>query len=87
MLALLLGLSLGTSSCKWQMLCPLLMMMLGVLATIHGELFLSYLGLALLVMAILIEQFLGATLTHEFLRGINFSVVEPQKEKRSVDAS
>mmetsp|Transcript_37726 Transcript_37726/g.62184 ORF Transcript_37726/g.62184 Transcript_37726/m.62184 type:complete len:401 (-) Transcript_37726:78-1280(-) len=56
-LALLLGLSLGTSSCKWQMLCPLLMMMLGVLATIHGELFLSYLGLALLVMAILIEQF------------------------------
>lgn len=56
-LALLLGLSLGTSSCNWRMLCPLLMMMLGVLATIHGELFLSYLGLALLVMAILIEQF------------------------------
>lgn len=60
-LALLLGLSLGTSSCNWRMLCPLLMMMLGVLATIHGELFLSYLGLALLVMAILIEQFLGDT--------------------------
>ena len=58
-LALLLGLSLGTSSCNWRMLCPLLMMMLGVLATIHGELSLSYLGLALLVMAILIEQFLG----------------------------
>lgn len=56
-LALLLGLSLGTSSCNWQMLCPLLMMMLGVMATIHGELSLSYLGLALLVTAILIEQF------------------------------
>ena len=59
-LALLLGLALGTSSCNWRMLCPVLMIMLGAIATIHGELSLSYLGLALLVSAILIEQSLGA---------------------------
>lgn len=56
-LALLLGLALGTASCTWQMLLPILVIMLGAVATIHGELSLSYLGLGLLVTAILIEQF------------------------------
>eukprot|EP00913_Durusdinium_trenchii_P034777 g32532.t1 len=55
--ALLLGLTLGTSSCNWRMLCPVLVIMFGAVATVRGELSLSYLGLALLVTAIVVEQF------------------------------
>ncbi|CAJ1436381.1 unnamed protein product [Effrenium voratum] len=53
-LSLVLGLALSKAT---QLLWPVLIIMTGAIATIHGELYLSHLGLALLVTAILVEQF------------------------------
>ncbi|CAE7229990.1 unnamed protein product, partial [Symbiodinium microadriaticum] len=57
--ALALGLVIGTTSWSTalQLGWPVLIISIGAAATIHGELYLSHLGLALLVVAILVEQF------------------------------
>ncbi|CAE7581381.1 unnamed protein product [Symbiodinium natans] len=57
--ALALGLAVGTT--QWptalQLMWPVLIISAGAAATIHGELYLSHVGLLLLVVAILVEQF------------------------------
>eukprot|EP00439_Symbiodinium_sp_Y106_P061353 s1750_g9.t1 len=57
--ALALGLVIGTTSWSTalQLVWPVLIISIGAGATIHGELSLSHLGLGLLVVAILVEQF------------------------------